>query len=192
MEIDGRAFAENRRLFLKQGGALTLGVGIVGLFTGSVTDAAAPSESSDVGVIQTALALEHEGIAAYRIAGKSGLLSPPTLNVAMIFMGHHEAHRDSLANLVRQAGAKPAEPKSDADYIKGLNLESLKSEKDVVTLATSLEHGAASAYIMQITAIKNPKLANLFASISADEATHWATLSNASGAPIPKAAYIFA
>ncbi len=62
----------------------------------------------------------------------------------------------------------------------------------MVTLATSLEHGAASAYIMQINAIKNPKIANLFASISADEATHWATLNNAAGMPIPKAAYIFA
>jgi hypothetical protein len=191
MEIE-RAFAEHRRLFLKRAGALAVGAGAVGLFTGSATDAAAPNDMSDVGVIQTALELEHEGIAAYRIAGKSGLLSPPTLNVALIFMGHHEAHRDSLAKLVRQAGAKPAEPKSDADYIKGLNLGSLKSEKDVVTLATSLEHGAASAYIMQITAIRNPKLASLFASISADEATHWATLSNAAGMPIPKAAYIFA
>lgn len=187
-----RAFEENRRLFLKRAGVLTLGAGAAGLFTGSLADAATPRAQSDVGVIQTALALEHEGIAAYRIAGKSGLLSPPTLKVALIFMGHHEAHRDSLAKLVRQAGAKPAEPKSDADYIKGLNLGSLKSEKDVVILATSLEHGAASAYIMQITAIKNPKVANLFASISADEATHWATLNNAAGMPIPKAAYIFA
>jgi hypothetical protein len=187
-----RAFEENRRLFLKRVAALTIGAGAAGPFIGSAADAAAPRRASDVGVIQTALALEHEGIAAYRIAGKSGLLKPPTLNVAMIFMGHHEAHRDSLAKLVRQAGAKPVEPKSDADYINGLNMKSLKSEKDVVTLATSLEHGAASAYIMQITAIKNPKIASLFASISADEATHWATLSNAAGMPIPKAAYIFA
>jgi hypothetical protein len=187
-----RAFEENRRLFLKRAVVLTLGAGAAGPFTGSLADAAAPRTGSDVGVVQTALELEHEGIAAYRIAGKSGLLSPPTLKVALIFMGHHEAHRDSLAKLVRQAGAKPVEPKSDADYIKGLNLDSLKSEKDVVTLATSLEHGAASAYIMQITAIKNPKIANLFAQISADEATHWATLNNAAGMPIPKAAYIFA
>lgn len=187
-----RAFEENRRLFLKRAAALSLGAGAAGVFTGSPADAASPRVRSDVGVIQTALALEHEGIAAYRIAGKSGLLSPPTLKVALIFMGHHEAHRDSLAKLVHQAGAKPVEPKTDEDYIKGLNLNSLKSEKDVVTLATSLEHGAASAYIMQINAINNPKIANLFASISADEATHWATLNNAAGMPIPKAAYIFA
>jgi rubrerythrin len=192
MGSEDRSIAGNRRAFLQQAGALTLGAGAAGLLAVRPALAAAPKFRSDIGVIQTALALEHEGIAAYKIAGKSGLLSKGTLEVATIFAGHHEAHRDSLAKLVREAGAKPVEPKSDADYIKDLNLKSLKSEKDVVILATSLEHGAASAYIGQINAIRDPKLANLFASISADEATHWATLSSAAGMPIPKAPYIFA
>jgi len=193
MDIEDRPIAGDRRAFLQQAGALALGAGAAGVLGARpAIAAAAPKFRSDIGVIQTALALEHEGIAAYRIAGKSGLLSKGTLQVATIFMGHHEAHRDSLAKLVMKAGAKPVEPKSEAQYVADLNLKSLKSEKDVVTLATSLEHGAASAYIGQINAIKDPKLANLFASISADEATHWATLSSAAGMPIPKAAYIFA
>jgi len=191
MEMQDRSLAGNRRTFLQQAGVLTLGAGAAGLFAGRPALAAAPKFRSDVGVIQTALALEHEGIAAYRIAGKSGLLSPGTLNVALIFMGHHEAHRDSLAKLVMQAGMKPVEPKSDAQYVADLKLGSLKSEKDVVSLATTLELGAASAYIGQINAIRDPKLANLFASISADEATHWTTLNAAGGGPIPKTAYIF-
>jgi hypothetical protein len=191
MHIEERALGGNRRAFLKQAGALTLGAGAAGLFTGPPAGAAAPKSASDVGVIQTALALEHEGIAAYKIAGKSGLLSKGTLQVAMVFMGHHEAHRDSLAKLVREAGSKPVEPRTDAQYIAELNLASLKSEKDVVALATSLEHGAASAYIGQINAIRDPKLANLFASISADEATHWTTLNAAGGGSIPRAPYIF-
>jgi len=191
MDIEDRSIAGSRRAFLQQAGALAVGAGAAGLIAARPAIASAPRLRSDVGVIQTALALEHEGIAAYRLAGKSGLLSKGTLQVATIFMGHHEAHRDSLAKLVMQAGAKPVEPKPDAQYVAELNLASLKSEKDVVALATTLEHGAASAYIGQINAIRDPKLANLFASISADEATHWATLSNASGMPIPKAPYIF-
>ncbi len=183
--------AGSRRTFLQRAGALTLGVGTAGLLGAHPAMAAAPKYGSDVGVIQTALALEHEGIAAYQIAGKSGLLSKGTLQVATIFLGHHEVHRDSLAKLVTQAGLKPVEPKSDAQYVADLNLASLKSEKDVVALATVLEHGAASAYIGQISAIRDPKLANLFASISADEATHWSTLNAAGGGEIPKAAYIF-
>lgn len=192
MDIQDSIIAGNRRTFLQQAGALTIGAGAAIVLSGSPAIAAAPKAPSDIGVIQTALALEHEGIAAYRLAGKSGLLSPDTLKVALIFMGHHEAHRDSLAKLVSQGGSKPVEPKPDAQYIAELNLASLKSEKDVVALATTLERGAASAYIGQINAIRNPKLANLFASISADEALHWTTLNAAGGGQIPASPYIFA
>lgn len=181
----------SRRNFLTQAGVATLGIGAAALMSRHAF-AAAAAPSSDVGVIQTALSLEHEGIAAYRLAGKSGLLSPGTLKLALIFMGHHEAHRDSLAKLVTQAGGKPVEPKTDSQYVAELKLASLKSEGDVVALATMLERGAASAYIGQVTSLKDPKLAKLFASISADEAIHWTTLNNAAGTPIPSAAYVFA
>jgi hypothetical protein len=181
----------DRRKFLLQAGVATLGVAGANLFAGRAMAAATKAGPGDVGVIQTALALEHEGIAAYRIAGKSGLLSPGTLKLARVFMGHHEAHRDSLAKLVATAGGKPVEPKTDAQYVAELTLASLKSEADVVGLATMLERGAASAYIGQISALKEPKLAKLFASISADEAIHWTTLNNAAGTPIPTSAYVF-
>jgi rubrerythrin len=192
MDTLDSSIAANRRAFLRQAGALTLGAAAAGLITGHPALAAPPKFRSDVGVIQTALALEHEGIAAYRLAGKSGLLTPDTLKLALLFMGHHEAHRDSLAKLVSQAGEKPVEPRSDEQYVAELKLSSLKSEKDVVALATMLEHGAASAYIGQINAIRDPKLANLFASISADEALHWTALNAAGGGQIPKSAYVFA
>jgi rubrerythrin len=192
MDILDRSIAGNRRAFLRDAGALTLGAAAAGLITDRPALAAPPKFRSDVGVIQTALALEHEGIAAYRLAGKSGLLSKGTLEVALLFMGHHEAHRDSLAKLVSQAGEKPVEPRSDEQYVAELKLATLKSEKDVVALATALEHGAASAYIGQINAIRDPKLANLFASISADEALHWTALNAAGGGQIPRSAYVFA
>ena len=183
-----------RRTFLARTGVVALSVGASGLFVQSALAAATvPSTmpASDVGVMQTALALEHEGIAAYRLAGKSGLLSPGTLKVALLFMGHHEAHRDSLAKLITRAGGKAVEPKTDIQYVAELKLGTLKSEGDVVALATTLERGAASAYIGQVTALHDPKLAKLFASISADEAIHWTTLNNAAGTPIPASAYVF-
>ena len=181
----------DRRRFLGSG-ALTLGsIGATGLMSSSAV-AAVVAEPGDVGVIQTALALEHEGIAAYQIAGKSGLLSPDTLKVALTFMGHHQQHRDSLAKLVSQLGGHPVDPKTDAQYIADLKLGTLKSEGDVVALATTLERGAASAYIGQITSLKDPRTAKLFASLAADEAVHWTTLNNAAGTAIPTAAYLFA
>ena len=184
------ALRGDRRKFLARAGVATLSVGTASLFA-SRAMSTTTVRPNDVGVIQTALALEHEGIAAYRIAGKSGLLSPGTLKLALLFMGHHQAHRDSLAKLVATAGGKPVEPKTDSQYIAELKLASLKSEGDIVALATTLERGAASAYIGQITALKDPKLAKLFASISAVEAIQWTTLNNAAGTPIPASAYVF-
>ena len=179
---------DGRREFLRSG-AVMLGIGATGLIgSGAVAAVTGPD---DLGVLQTALALEHEGIAAYQIAGKSGLLSPGTLKVALTFMGHHQAHRDSLAKLVTQLSGHPIEPKTDAQYISELKLGALKSEGDVVALAATLERGAASAYIGQITSLKDPRIARLFASLSADEAVHWTTLNNAAGTPIPAAAYLF-
>lgn len=189
MGINEFADVKDRRKFLTAAGVMTLGVGASALM-GSRAVAAAP-QKSDVGVIQTALALEHEGIAAYQIAGKSGLLTPGTLKIALVFLGHHQQHRDSLAKLVTQLGDHPVEPKTDAQYIAELNLGALKSESDIVALATTLERGAASAYVGQISALKDPDTAKLFASISADEAVHWTTLNNAAGTPIPTTAYLF-
>ena len=188
MKMNHGAEIGDRRNFLRSG-AVVLGIGAAGLMRSSAV--AAVAQSDDVGVLQTALTLEHEGIAASQIAGKSGLLSPDTLKVALTFMGHHQEHRDSLAKLVTQLGGQPVEPKSDAQYIAELKLGALKSEGDVVALATTLEGGAASAYIGQITSLKDPRIAKLFASLSADEAVHWATLNNAGGTSIPTAAYLF-
>jgi hypothetical protein len=184
-----KQIASDRRRFL---GAATLGIGLgVGAIGSPGTAAVAAAPRNDLGVIQTALALEHEGIAAYRIAGESGLLSPGTLAVAGTFMGHHQQHRDSLARLVTQLGGSPVEPKTDAQYAADLALAKLTSEGDVVALATTLERGAASAYIGQIASLQDPKLARLFASLAADEAVHWTTLANAAGTPVPAAAYLF-
>lgn len=172
-----------------------LGLAGLGLIAASTPAMAAGRKSNDasrdVSVMQTALALEHEGIAAYRLAGGSGLLKPGTLKIAKVFMGHHEQHRDSLAALIAKAGGTPVQPQADGHYVESLNLGSLKTEGDVVALATKLEQGAASAYVGQVAALRDPKLAQLFSSLAADEAVHWATLNNAQGLEIRPRAYLF-
>lgn len=148
--------------------------------------------SADLDILQTAIAGEHAGIAAYRLAGASGLLAPDTLSVALVFKGHHEQHRDALAKLVRQAGAAPAEPLADAEYVRMLELSKLKSQGDVITLATKLERGAAAGYAGQVEALHDRRLAQLFAEICADETIHWTVLNGAGGGKIPEGAFIFA
>lgn len=172
---------------------LLLGAGLLagGLAISAGPHALAAKASGDVQVMQGALALEHEGIAAYRLAGASGLLKPDILKVALVFKGHHEQHRDALADLIRKAGGNPVEPKADPAYVKELNLAALKSQADVVALATRLELGATNAYAGQVAALRDHKLAHLFTQLSADEAVHWTTLNNAAGTPIPTKAFLF-
>src|SRR3546814_1198072 len=105
-----------RRNFLAHAGMAALGVGASSLLPGRAVTAATPPD--DIGVIQTALTLEHEGIAAYQIAGNSGWLSRGTLKLALVFLGHHQEHSASLAKPVAKAGCKPAEPKTDDNYNK--------------------------------------------------------------------------
>jgi hypothetical protein len=147
--------------------------------------------SKDLDIIQGAIAGEHAGIAAYHIAGASGLLTPETLKVATLFKSHHEGHRDALAKLVSEIGVTPVEPKSDDDYVADLKLAALTSQGDILTLATMLERGAASGYISRIATIRDPGLAQLFAQISADEMIHWTTLNGAVGGSLPAEPFTF-
>ena len=191
MADDTRQNSEGRRLFLRKAG-LVAGAGFVGA---AIIPALAKSKSSDtsgdVAVMQGALALEHEGIAAYELAGGSGLLKPPTLKLALLFQGHHKQHRDALAALIKKAGGTPVGPKTNAEYTKELNLGALKTEGDVVALATKLELGATNAYTGQVAALQDHQLAHLFTQLATDETVHWTTLNNAAGTPIPEKAFLF-
>ncbi|MFN0046241.1 MAG: ferritin-like domain-containing protein [Sphingorhabdus sp.] len=183
----------SRRNFLQNTGVALAGVGLVAVGSSPVHAArnANGVGKGDIGVLQGALALEHEGIAAYMIAGASGLLTPDVLKIALVFLGHHQGHRDALANLIIKAGGKPVEQKTDAEYVAALNLGELKSQGDVVALATRLEQGAANAYVGQISAIKDRSTAKLFAQLASDEAVHWAVLNNALGNAVPSQTFLF-
>ena len=184
--------AADRRDFLRTAGLAAAGVGALSLFEtpAMAASASAVKAGGDMDILQVALALEHEGIAAYKIAGGSGLLTPDVLKVALVFLGHHNAHRDSLASLIQKGGGKPVESQSDAEYIKALNLGALKSQLDVLNLAAGLEKGAASAYLGQSLALKDKALTRLFVQLSTDEAIHWSLLSVTVGNAVPAAAYL--
>jgi len=191
MAEDTRENPEGRRIFLRKVG-LVAGAGFVSAVgTPGLAKSKRSDTSGDVAVMQGALALEHEGIAAYEIAGGSGLLKPPTLKLALLFQGHHKQHRDALAGLIKKAGGNPVAPKTNAEYTKELNLGSLKTEADVVALATKLELGATNAYTGQVAALQDHQLAHLFTQLATDETVHWTTLNNAAGTSIPEKAFLF-
>jgi rubrerythrin len=179
-----------RRSFLRGSTAAMLSSGAVLLLAGQDAGAATtPTKSdsaNDVGILNVALGLEHQGINAYTLGAQSGLLQKPVLDIALQFQADHKAHRDLLIATIVKLGGKAVEEKSLDVYAKALNAHLLKNQEDVLKLALSLELGATNAYLGVIPAFKGQGLASVAARLAADEVAHWAVLNHALGLPFPK------
>ena len=185
----------SRRRFLKGAGQSVLSASAVALIVGCESMAANPQTASnpegDVDILNIALGLEWEAIGAYQIGAESGLLEPPVLDVAVQFQGHHKAHADALVGAIMKFGGTPVEPKSQADYIRDLDVASVATGTDVLRLAARLEKGAANAYLGVIPAFSEPDLAQVSGRLAADETMHWTVLASALGDPLPQQALSF-
>jgi hypothetical protein len=135
-----------------------------------------PKEGDDVKLLNTALALEHEAIWAYGLAGGSGLLSEKAKEVGLLFQGSHEIHRDLIVDAVRRKGGSPVEPKKE--YVFGVPLG---NEKDVLELAFKLEVGAARAYLTVVDKFQDRSLAASAGRILSDEVLHATVLRSVLG-----------
>lgn len=186
-----------RRSILGTTGGAMLSAAAIGVLGGVSTSAFAQGKKKgatqgDVDILNVALGLEHEAIAAYSIGAGSGLLAKPVLDAAVIFQGHHKGHRDALIKAITDMGGKPVAAKTDAEYAKALNVAAtVKSQADVLKLAQKLEKGAANAYIGVIPSFSSNDLKQISARLAADEASHWATLSFVLGEAPPAAPLIF-
>ena len=185
-----------RRGLLRGSGITVLSASAVALLAGCEKMASAQasngaSTANDVGILNTALALENEAISAYQLGAQSGLLQKPVLEVAVLFQTHHKEHRDALIATIRKLGGTPVSAKSDAEVAKALNAAALKTQTDVLRLAQRLEKGAANAYIGVIPSFGDRGLAQVSARLAADEAMHWTVLTQALKDPLPAKALSF-
>ena len=184
-DIGSKLASLSRRRLLRDG---TLSAAAIGLLAGAPTlviprRSEAASEQ-DVRILGSALSAEHEAVAAYGVAARSGLLSGPVLDLAVQFRGQHEEHVDLLASTVRKLGGEPAEPRDSYSF----PVEELKNRDDVLSFAAELEKGAVSAYLGAVPILGNGELAKAAASILGDEAMHWAVLRYVLGEnPVPHA-----
>ena len=163
----------NRRSFLATlaGGAAFAGLPLLG------SPKTKPRPSNDVGLLNTALELEHTAIFAYGLAAGSGLLSKGVLGVGGLFKTSHETHREALTAVIKQLGGFPMAPRKDYD----LSAFELKTEVDVLRLALFLEMKAARTYQKAISQFHNAKLLDAAARIMGDEVSHAAVLRGALG-----------
>lgn len=134
------------------------------------------ADVDDIGLMNTALALEHQAIWAYGLAGRSGLLSEKSKEVGLAFQGSHEIHRDLLVDAVRRKGGTPADAKKE--YVFAVPLG---NEKDVLELAFQLEVGAARAYLSVVNRFHDRALSASAAKILSDEVLHATVLRSVLG-----------
>ena len=191
LSADRTAPLASRRGFLGTTG--TLSAVAIALMAGkdSMAQGMGGDTSKDVSILNVALGLEHEAINAYQLGAGSGLLQKPVLDVAVLFQSHHKAHRDALIATIQKMGGMPVAEKSLNDYAMALQANTLKSQADVLNLATRLELGAANAYIGVIPALGSKDLAKVAARLAADETMHYTALTSALGRPLPTNALSF-
>jgi rubrerythrin len=177
----------SRRGFLGFSG-LALSGSAVALLAGRQALAAAADKSAnpanDVAILNSAIAAEHEAVAAYGVGAGSGLLKGGVLQLATTFQGHHKQHVEVLAGVVERLGGKAAAAKPTYNF----PVETLKTQNDVLRFAAGLEKGAVSAYLGAVPLFQDRELSKAAASILGDEAMHWAVLRGALGEePVPAA-----
>jgi hypothetical protein len=140
--------------------------------------------AGDIAILNGALAAEYQAIAAYQVGAESGLLSAAVKPVALEFQGHHKAHADVLAGVVKKMGGQPVSAKAKYDF----PVDKLKNQTDVLQFAAGLEKGAVSAYVAAVPKFSDRSLSQAAATILGDEAMHWAVLRQVLGEqPVPSA-----
>jgi len=185
-----RSVTVSRRDALFAGGVALSGA-TVALLAGrpalAAQHAASQSAQKDASVINTALALEYEGINAYTLGAQSNLLEKPVLAIAVKFQDDHKVHRDRLLAVLKTLGATPVREKSLAEYAEELEVNKLKTQADVLNFAAGLERGAVNAYLGIIPSFADHALAKLAGQLASDETVHFAILNQALGRPLPEA-----
>ena len=184
----------SRRALLSGAGKAALSATAVAMIVGCESIAQsdkAADPAADVAILNTALGLEHEAIAAYQLGAESGLLRPEVLPVAVLFQSHHKQHADALTNAITKFGGAPTAPRTLAQYAEKLKAGTLASQTDVLSLAATLEKQAADIYLNVIPSFNDRSLAQAAGRLAADETMHWTVLANALGAPLPQKALSF-
>src|SRR5208283_2966870 len=110
----------SRRQVLRAGG-LSVAAGVMA----STMPAAAAKEvryAGDLAILNVALGLEHQAIAAYDAGAKSKLLNADQLKLAVSFQNDHKRHRDALTKFIKRFGGDPVAPKAAYDCGMGAYL----------------------------------------------------------------------
>lgn len=168
-----RRFVLPRRIALRMGFAAGVGAGLSGLAAAVQRN----PRTADAALLNAALALEHQAIAAYDAGLKAGLLKGDALELAGHFQSQHRAHRDLLVGEVRKLGGTPVVALADYAFKdkNGAPVE-LKTAEEILTFALGLEAGAASAYLGLLPQLASKAMLPVIAGVACDESQHAAAI----------------
>jgi rubrerythrin len=142
---------------------------------------AGSADVADVAVLNNALDLEHQAVAAYTAGLK--VLTGPNLKAAREFRDQERAHAASLAAAIKELGGKPNGPGT-------YTFPRLRTQREFLRFASFLENTAIAAYIDALPRLNNGDTRAAGASILANEAEHLAVLNSALGLRTAPAAFV--
>jgi rubrerythrin len=180
MSRDGKARARtvSRRQVLQAGG-LSVAAGILATpKPAAATPSVKAGYADDLAILNVALGLEHQAVAAYQAGAESKLLPAPVLEIAVAFQKDHKRHRDALIRLIKKYGGTPVGPKSSYDF------GTIKTAGDILNLAYTLEQGAVDAYLANAYKLKSGDILNSAVPIVLDEVRHATVFRLALGMPV--------
>jgi rubrerythrin len=149
---------------------------------GTTTSAGVEGTGGDVGILESALALELTAIEAY--SNGAALLKGPMVAAGEQFLAHEQEHADALSKAIKQLGGT-----ANVKAMK-LDFSGLKNQVDVLEFATNLENVAIAAYVDAMPKLSTGDLRATAAQIVTNEAEHVSVLQGALGAPPVPAAFV--
>jgi rubrerythrin len=131
------------------------------------------TDVDDVVVLNAALDLEHQTVAAY--TATLSVLTGQNLKAARRFRDHEREHVARLSAAIKQIGGAPNPAPSRYSFPR------LSTQRDALRFASRLENAAIAAYVDALPRLNDPDMRAAGASIVATEAEHLAVLNQALG-----------
>jgi hypothetical protein len=166
----------------------SLGLGALGLLTGCSSAALGAHETvrpgDDAAMLNSALSLEYQAIAAYEAVLARAPLTGPEAERAAQYQADHRRHAEALAASVASRKAMPVVRPTPDSY--RFEPAALSRRDDALRFLLGIEQGLALAHLGAVPALTDRDLAKGTAGILAVESMHWATIREALGeTPVP-------
>jgi rubrerythrin len=159
------------------GGAAALALASCG--GGDPPPAAGPRAGSGAGLLNSIVALEHAGIAAW--AAIAEVLRGDARRYARAIRERELAHAERVANLVREVGGTPPKTRPAEDYAR--LFPRMNDEADALHFARDLEERLVRAYLEGLRLLPDSEQRRATVEIAADEAEDLAVVHALAGGP---------